>query len=62
MQSGFYKGVVLVFFGAMCFATKGIFAKLAFRYDVDGLEILMLRMLFSLPVYVAILLFEYRKK
>ena len=62
MQSNFYKGVFYVFIGAICFATKGIFAKLAFRYNVDGLQILTLRMLFSLPFYVFILAREYRKK
>lgn len=62
IQSTFYKGVLLVFLGAVCFSTKGIFAKLAFQYGVDGLQILMLRMLFALPFYVAILLNEYKKK
>ena len=61
MQSTFYKGILLVFFGALCFSTKGIFAKLAFTYGVDGLQILTLRMLFALPFYVVILFFEFRK-
>lgn len=54
-------GVMLVFIGAVCFSTKGIFAKLAFRYHVDGLQILTLRMLFALPFYIVILGKEYRK-
>lgn len=62
MQSSFYKGVLFVLFGAICFSTKGIFAKLAFRYGVDGLQILMLRMLFALPFYIFILLNEKRRK
>lgn len=62
MQSNFYKGVILVFFGALCFSTKGIFAKLAFKYGVNGLQILMLRMLFALPFYLIILWNEYRIK
>ena len=61
MQSSFYKGILLVFFGALCFSTKGIFAKLAFSYGVDGLQILTLRMLFALPFYIVILINEYRK-
>lgn len=61
MKSTFYKGVLLVFIGALCFSTKGIFAKLAFKYGVDGLQILMLRMLFALPFYVSILIYEYKK-
>ncbi|MFN8259789.1 MAG: DMT family transporter [Chitinophagales bacterium] len=62
MQSTFYKGVLLVFLGAICFSTKGIFAKLAFRHGVDGLQILTLRMLFALPFYVIILMREYKTK
>jgi drug/metabolite transporter (DMT)-like permease len=45
----------------VCFSTKGIFAKLAFQYKVDGLQILMLRMLFALPFYIVILAKEYKK-
>lgn len=60
MQSKFYKGILLVFLGAICFSTKGIFAKLAFRYGVDGLQILTLRMLFALPFYIVILAREYQ--
>lgn len=62
MKSPFYKGIILVFIGAFCFSTKGIFAKLAFKYGVDGLQILTLRMLFALPFYIVILLLEYQKK
>ena len=62
MQSTFYKGVLFVLLGAICFSTKGIFAKLAFKYDVNGIQILMLRMLFALPFYIFILLNEKRRK
>jgi drug/metabolite transporter (DMT)-like permease len=62
MQSTFYKGALFVFLGAICFSTKGIFAKLAFGYGVDGLEILTLRMLFALPFYILILAKEYKSK
>lgn len=61
MQSKFYKGVLFVFLGAICFSTKGIFAKLAFKYGVDGLQILTLRMLFALPFYIVILFNDYKK-
>ena len=45
-QSTYIKGITLVFLGAVCFSTKAIFAKLAFKYGVDGITILMIRMLF----------------
>jgi len=60
MLSKFHKGILLVFLGAICFSTKGIFAKLAFKYDVDGLQILTLRMLFALPFYIIILARAYQ--
>lgn len=62
MQSNFLKGVFYILIGAIGFSTKGIFAKLAFRYDVDGLQILTLRMLFALPFYVGILIYKYQQK
>lgn len=61
LKSNYYKGILLVFIGAFCFSTKGIFAKLAFRYGVTGLEILTLRMLFSLPFYIAIYIIQQKK-
>ena len=61
-QSTYIKGITLVFLGAVCFSTKAIFAKLAFKYGVDGITILMIRMLFSLPFYIVILFFENNKK
>ena len=60
MQSKFYTGIFYVFLGAICFSTKGIFAKLAFTYGVNGMQILMLRMLFALPFYIVILIREYQ--
>ncbi len=53
----YWLGVFLVFFAAFCFALKGIFIKLAYRYEIDTISLLMLRMGFALPVYV---FFAYR--
>ncbi|MCB9033329.1 MAG: DMT family transporter [Chitinophagales bacterium] len=55
------KGIVLVLLGAALYSTKAIFAKLIFPYGVDGLTILCLRMLFSLPFYIVILFWYNRK-
>lgn len=55
------KGVILVLIGAACYATKAIFVKLAFRYEVDGITMLTFRMLFSLPFYLAVLIYINRK-
>jgi len=52
MRSYYWLGAFLVFFAAFCFALKGIFIKLAYRYDIDAISLLALRMGFALPIYV----------
>jgi drug/metabolite transporter (DMT)-like permease len=52
-QSWFIAGVVICVFGAVCFSTKAIFVKLAYRdTTVDPVTLLALRMLFSLPFFL----------
>ncbi|MEZ4903980.1 MAG: DMT family transporter [Spirosomataceae bacterium] len=51
-RSYYWIGAFLVFFAAFCFALKGIFIKLAYRYDIDAISLLVLRMGFALPIYV----------
>lgn len=62
LQSGHQRGIFMVLLGAVFFSTKGIFAKLAYRYGVDAIAILNLRMLFSLPFYIVIYYRESLKK
>jgi drug/metabolite transporter (DMT)-like permease len=51
--SYFIGGVVICFFGAVCFSTKAIFVKLAYREtNVDAVSLLALRMIFSLPFFI----------
>ena len=38
--------------GAIAFSGKAIIVKLAYRYGVDAVTLLMLRMLFALPLFV----------
>ncbi len=46
-------GVLIAFLGAICFSTKAIFVKLAYRdTTVDAISLLALRMVFSLPFFV----------
>jgi drug/metabolite transporter (DMT)-like permease len=50
----FVGGVIISFLGAVFFSTKAIFVKLAYREtDVDAISLLALRMIFSLPFFVA---------
>jgi drug/metabolite transporter (DMT)-like permease len=48
-----FQGFAISFTGAIVFSTKAILVKLAFRHTpADGLTLLMLRMLLSLPFYL----------
>lgn len=49
----FFWGIVICLFGAICFSTKAIFVKLAYRdTQVDAVSLLALRMIFSLPFFL----------
>jgi drug/metabolite transporter (DMT)-like permease len=45
-------GVVLALAGAMAFSGKAIIVKLAYRYGVDAVTVIMFRMLFALPIFL----------
>jgi len=47
-------GLGLAVLGAICFSTKAILVKLAYRHGVDSISLLALRMGFALPVYLLI--------
>ncbi len=51
----------LVLTGAVCFSSKAIFIKLAYRYDIDSVSLLSLRMLFSLPFFIAVAIWASRR-
>jgi len=47
-------GIIISLTGAICFSTKAIFVKLAYRHeDVSAITLLALRMIFSLPFFIA---------
>ncbi|HRG79255.1 MAG TPA: EamA family transporter, partial [Cyclobacteriaceae bacterium] len=49
----FVGGIVIALIGAICFSTKAIFVKLAYRdTHVDAVSLLALRMIFSLPFFL----------
>ena len=49
-----WPGLALAMFGAVAFSGKAIIVKLAYRYGVDAVTLIMLRMLFALPFFVAL--------
>jgi drug/metabolite transporter (DMT)-like permease len=52
--NGLASGLVLALLGAVAFSAKAIIVKLAYRYGVDAVTLIMLRMLFALPFFLAI--------
>lgn len=52
-SSPFLLGVIICLIGAVCFSTKAIFVKLAYRdTEVDAVSLLALRMIFSIPFFL----------
>jgi drug/metabolite transporter (DMT)-like permease len=45
------SGVLIALAGAMAFSGKAIIVKLAYRYGVDAVTVIMYRMLFALPIF-----------
>ena len=45
--------MALAVFGAIAFSGKAIIVKLAYRYGVDAVTLIMYRMLFALPIFAA---------
>jgi drug/metabolite transporter (DMT)-like permease len=46
------RGVLLATLGSIAFSGKAIIVKLAYRYGVDAVTLIMYRMLFSLPMFL----------
>ncbi|WP_290792190.1 DMT family transporter [Flavihumibacter sp. UBA7668] len=56
-------GFVLTFAGAVLFSTKAVMVKLAYReVQIDAISLLMLRMLFSVPFFVAVAWWNSRQE
>ena len=51
--SGQVHGLLLGAAGAVLFSAKAILAKFQYRYGLDAVDVLTLRMLFALPLFVA---------
>lgn len=54
-------GLAIAVVGAILFSAKAIVAKLIYRYHVDAVTLIAFRMLFSLPFFAAIALWQARR-
>lgn len=55
-------GLLLAVLGAIAFSGKAIIVKLAYRYGVDAVTLIMYRMLFALPLFLAMAWWSSRGK
>ncbi|MEZ5701439.1 MAG: DMT family transporter [Burkholderiaceae bacterium] len=56
------SGLMLAAAGSIAFSGKAIIVKLAYRYGVDAVTLIMLRMLFALPLFLALAWWASRGK
>ena len=61
-RSALVAGLAIAIGGAVLFSTKAIVAKLMYRYHVDAITVVALRMIFSVPVFAAIAFWQMRNK
>jgi drug/metabolite transporter (DMT)-like permease len=59
-HQAFLGGLLLAIIGAIFFSAKAIVAKLMYRYQVDAVMVITLRMLFSFPMFAAVALWKAR--
>ncbi len=57
-----WSGLALAMAGAVAFSGKAIVAKLLYRHGLDAVTVLMLRMLFALPFFLALAWWASRGK
>jgi drug/metabolite transporter (DMT)-like permease len=55
-------GLAMALAGSIAFAGKAIIVKLAYRYNVDAVTVIMFRMLFALPFFLAMAWWASRGK
>ncbi len=54
LQRSILPGLLLATCGAIAFSGKAIIVKLAYRYGVDAVTLIMYRMLFAMPMFVVL--------
>jgi drug/metabolite transporter (DMT)-like permease len=62
VQKRFATGLILAIVGSIAFSGKAIIVKLAYRYGVDAVTLIMYRMLFALPIFAVMAWWASRGK
>ena len=61
-KQGLATGLLLALVGSIAFSGKAIIVKLAYRYGVDAVTLIMYRMLFALPIFASMAWWASRGK
>jgi len=61
-RNSYLFAAIITVIGAILFSTKAVIIKLAYQHPIDSLSLLALRMLFSLPFFIGILVFQKKDK
>ena len=61
-QKHFATGLLFAIVGSIAFSGKAIIVKLAYRYGVDAVTLIMYRMLFALPIFAVMAWWASRGK
>ncbi|MEO7497922.1 MAG: DMT family transporter [Massilia sp.] len=59
-SSSLLTGLTMAIAGAVLFSAKAVVAKLMYRYNIDAITVIALRMIFSFPVFAAIAVWKMR--
>jgi len=59
-RSTLVGGLAIAIAGAVLFSTKAVVAKLLYRYHIDAVTLIAFRMLFSLPVFAGVAIWQMR--
>ncbi len=59
-RPAYLAGLAIAVGGAVLFSTKAVVAKLLYRYQIDAVTLIAFRMLFSLPVFAVVALWQMR--
>lgn len=61
-RQAFLGGLLLAVVGAVFFSAKAIVAKLMYRYQVDAVMVITLRMVFAFPMFLAVAIWKARSE
>lgn len=61
-RTAYLSGLLLALTGSVFFSAKAVVAKLLYREGIDAVTLIALRMLLSLPVFLAVAIYTWRRK